>query len=118
MKLCSHYAGCPKIHLHLSHDVSFQMLCYQWAVMFLPFTASTHLAHNVIANFSESIPRDRTACRKRRETSFDETMPSVLVSRIWKEGKKDCRVHGFRRDELPGTIGTRDTHSDDKGDFS
>lgn len=39
--LCSHYVECPKIHLHLSRDVSFQVLCYHRPVMF--FYLSPHL---------------------------------------------------------------------------
>lgn len=72
--------------------------CYR-SKMFLPFTASIHFAHSVMASFSERMPREKTACRKRRDTSFDETIPKVRQS-DWEEevafGIDDCDASNYR----------------------
>lgn len=56
-----------------------------------PLTASTHFSHKTWDNFTEITPRERTAWRKRRSTSPDDTMACYLVT---IDG--DCQV--LRRD--------------------
>lgn len=76
--------GYSEPHLNLTRCISLDWTRQKLAKLDEPFTALMHFPQSTLARSVDMIPRDRTAWRKRRSTSPEETMVEWLKEQVVK----------------------------------